>query len=344
MSGTSLDGVDIAYCEFSFTGKKWNFSLRASQTVRYSSPWKKNLSSAHQLSSEELFRLHSHYGKYLGVLVNWFIEQNKIAEVDFISSHGHTIFHQPEKRFTFQLGDGNALHAETGIPVIYNFRSLDVQLGGEGAPLVPIGDRLLFSSYDVCLNLGGIANLSLEKNGERMAFDICFCNMALNYLATRIGKEFDKNGKMASRGKVNIKLLQKINSIYSTMRNKRPSLAREGFEKDFVTLLKNQSISINDRLATVCESVAHEILLSLSDQKITMLVTGGGALNNYLIKRISSALPQGSKIIVPEKAIINFKEAIVFGFLGVLRMRNEINALKSVTGAKKASCSGTLIG
>ncbi len=346
MSGTSLDGVDIAYCKFALTNKNWAFTIRQAQTYPYSPEWKNKLSTAHLLSSEALLKLHADYGKFLGQHCNQFIGQHKIKTIDLIASHGHTIFHQPKNKFTFQLGEGNAIHAATGLPVAFDFRSLDVALGGEGAPLVPIGDQLLFSDFDVCLNLGGIANLSMEVKGKRKAFDICFCNMALNYLSAKAGKDFDKNGTMAKGGLINNGLLESFEKIYQKGEKKRPSLGREGFEKDFLSLLDNESIPLNDRLRTACESIADEIVLSLppSQKRIKLLASGGGALNHFLIGLIETKLPPKTKIEIPSKTIINFKEAMVFAFLGVLCKRNETNVLNSVTGATRNSCTGVLIG
>ncbi len=346
MSGTSLDGVDIAFCKFSFKKNKPSFSIEASKTFRYSDHWKSKLSEAHLLSGEELMQFHSGYGKFLGQLCNQFIEKNEIRNVDLIASHGHTVFHQPDNKFTFQLGNGNEIHAATQLPVAFDFRSMDVALGGEGAPLVPVGDKFLFSEYDVCLNLGGIANLSIDVKGERKAFDICFCNLALNHLALKAGKDFDAGGKLASIGSVNERLLNSLDIIYSRNQKKKPSLGREGFEKQIQPLLDDESIPLNDRLRTVCESITNEISFAIpyARKRTKLLVTGGGAHNKFLIELIQQKLQEKTKIIVPDKTIVNFKEALVFAFLGVLRLRNEINVLKSVTGASRNSCSGVLIG
>jgi len=346
MSGTSLDGVDFAYCKFNLKKKHWQFSIQTAQTFSYSKEWRNKLSSAHLLSGENLLALNSNYGKFIGQQCNQFIKQKKIKKIDLIASHGHTIFHQPHKKFTFQLGDGNAMHATIGLPIVFDFRSLDIALGGEGAPLVPIGDKHLFSDFDICLNLGGIANLSMEVNGKRKAFDICFCNMILNYLSAKAGKDFDKNGMLASKGSIDQKLLTSFEKIYHSNRKKKPSLGREGFEKDFQALLDNKSIPIKDRLRTACESIALEIARSVpvSNEKIKLLATGGGALNSFLIELIRSKLNSKTEVMIPSKTIINFKEALVFAFLGVLRLRGETNVLKSVTGASHNSCSGILIG
>ncbi len=346
MSGTSLDGVDFAYCKFTLKKGNWEFSIESAQTFPYPKEWRNKLANAHLLSGEALLELNSKYGKYIGQLCNQFIKQKKIKEIDLIASHGHTIFHQPKNKFTFQLGDGNAMHAKIGFPIVFDFRSLDLALGGEGAPLVPIGDKYLFSDFDICLNLGGIANLSMDVNGKRKAFDICFCNMLLNYLSMKAGKDFDKNGIMARKGTVNKLLLNSLQKIYNRNQKKKPSLSREGFETEFQTLLDNESISLNDRMRTACESIADEIAYSIPDskKKMKLLATGGGSSNEFLIQLIENKLSSITKVIIPSRTIINFKEAMVFAFLGVLRLRGENNVLKSVTGSTHNSCSGVLIG
>lgn len=345
MSGTSLDGLDIVCCEFTLKKSKWKFKIKGSETLRYSSRWYVRLAEAHLLSGEALQLLNNDFGFFIGQACNKFIKKNKIKDIQFIASHGHTIFHQPKKKFTFQLGDGNAIYLATGLPVVNDFRSLDVLNGGEGAPLVPIGDHLLFSQFDVCLNLGGIANLSRMEKGKRIAFDICFANMGLNYLAEKVNKAYDKGGKEASKGNVNKELLNQLRKQYLKWKEKRPSLGREDFEKFIQPILDNDSISVQDRFRTLVESIGLEISNSFPiKSNIKMLVTGGGALNSFLIKCIQEKLGYKVKVIVPDTVIVNFKEAIVFAFLGILRTRNEVNVLKSVTGAPTNTSAGTMIG
>lgn len=344
MSGTSLDGLDIACVEFA-RGSKWSFTVVDAVTLPYDKELRSALEKAHTLPGKELMQLHAEYGKYLGKACRNFIIRSKIRKIDLIASHGHTIFHQPARGFTFQLGDGSAIHAETGIPVVFDFRSLDVQLGGEGAPLVPVGDRYLFSSADVCLNLGGIANLSMEIRGQRKAFDLCFCNMALNFLAREGGSDYDKNGQLASLGNVNPTLLDWLESAYDTVRSKRLSLGREIFEQTIQPLLIHRGISLNDRMRTAIESAAIELERSLppSRKPLQILTTGGGAHNPVLISVMKQRLGSKANVKLPSPEIIDFKEAIIFAFLGVLRLRNEINVLSSVTRARRDSCSGVLI-
>ncbi len=345
MSGTSCDGVDLAYCKFRKSAGGWDFEILRAVTVSYDSVWVQRLQQAHTLTASELLRLHSTYGAYLGKLVKKFCDRYKLTKPDAVASHGHTIFHQPKRNFTFQLGNGYALHQACGFPVIWDFRSLDVALGGEGAPLVPVGDAMLFADYDVCLNMGGIANLSYDVRGKRKAFDICFVNMVLNYLAKQAGKTFDKNGELASQGEVNMLLLRKLRSVYNKLQNNRPSLSREGFEKQIKPLIDTTDISVSDKLATCVESIAEEIVKALpAGPKIKVLCTGGGALNGFLMYRLLDHGHDRIQFIIPEPELINFKEAVVFAFLGVLRLRGEVNVLSSVTGARRDSCSGVVIG
>ncbi|MEO5600244.1 MAG: anhydro-N-acetylmuramic acid kinase [Cyclobacteriaceae bacterium] len=345
MSGTSLDGLDITHCIFQKFSSGWKYSISKSATIKYPARWLQRLTKAHLLSGEELIQLDADYGAYLGKVTLDFIHRNNL-KVDFISSHGHTVFHQPLKGFTYQIGNGFSLFAASQLPVVNDFRSQDVALGGEGAPLVPVGDKLLFGEYDVCLNLGGIANLSADKKGKRYAFDVCFCNMGLNYLAGKVSKSYDKNGAMAASGTVNEVLLKSIQKIYSRYQAKRPSLGREIFESQIQTLLENKKISLEDRLSTLIESAAIEITNAIKSLKTDpkVLCTGGGCFNSFLIARMLEHGGDEITFIIPDEEVVKFKEAIVFAFLGVLRVRDEINCLKTVTKATRNSSSGTMIG
>ena len=337
MSGTSLDGVDIAYCEFNFSGK-WTFILKKAETIAYDERWQKMLGGIHSGTASEISKLDCDYGVFLGQLVNNFLSRNPV-EVDFISSHGHTIYHQPANGLTRQIGSGAYLSSVAGLDVVCDFRSQDVALGGQGAPLVPVGDMLLFSDADYCLNLGGIANISFDKNGQRKAFDICACNLILNKYASLKGFPFDKDGMFAENGKVNKALLDVLNSIpyYSLPFPK--SLGRENVEADIIPLIDREGIIPEDILATFCEHIAVQISKITSTGR-SMLISGGGALNKHLVKKIEEY--SKATIIIPERNIIEYKEAIIFAFLGVLRIRGEVNCLKSVTGAISDSSSGAI--
>ena len=351
MSGTSLDGVDIAYCEFEFENDKWDYNINAAKTYEYSAEWNERLRNAHDLDALGFVKLHKDYGHYLGKLVNDFIKNYHIitsSHHHIISSHGHTIFHQPDKGITFQIGDGAAIAAETGLTVICDFRSIDVALGGQGAPLVPIGDKLLFSEYDFCLNLGGFANISFDKDDKRTGFDICPVNIILNKLANEAGSAFDDKGKLASSGTVNNDLYKELNDLFGNKQS-NISLSREWLSTQFIPILNKYNISVPDKLRSVTELISQKIsdiinntILSTNNEKLItkVLVTGGGAYNDFLIKCIREKTKH--EIIVPDNFTVEFKEALIFAFLGVLRMRNEVNCLSSVTGASRDNVGGAM--
>lgn len=340
MSGTSLDGLDICYSTFEKDkNNSWKFEILQAETIPYSAAWEKKLREAISLKSEDLAELNSSFGFYLGEAVHDFIQKNKPEKIDVIASHGHTVFHQPMKKFTVQIGDGRAIKLLTGIPVVYDFRSQDVLMGGNGAPLVPIGDRLLFSNYAACLNLGGFSNISFEKSGKRIAFDISPVNTVLNYLAQQKGKIFDEDGLLARSGKTDETILQQLNELpyYSEIPPK--SLGIEWVNRQIFPKL--QVISPEDALATFTEHVASQISTVFNAFGLkNVLVTGGGAFNSYLLEKIREK--SNTEIIIPSKEIINFKEALIFAFMGVLRINNEINVLSSATGSAHDHCTGIL--
>ena len=340
MSGTSLDGVDIAFCHFTRDSENWSFEIVKAETIEYPKFWINKLRQLPDSNPDELKKSHVEYGHFLGELVKKFIFKNNFTP-EYIASHGHTIFHEPEKKITFQLGDGSAISASSGLPVISDFRSLDVELGGQGAPLVPIGDKLLFGEYEFCLNLGGFSNISFEENGKRIAFDICPVNIILNKLAGELGKDFDKNGQLASTGKIDSDLLNDLNNLKFYQNQPPKSLANEWLQQEFIPLLNNSNISTVDKMRTVVEHFAIQIANS-SNTEICgkILTTGGGAFNKFLISRIKHY--NQNKIIIPDKEIIEFKEAMIFAFLGVLKLRNEVNCLSSVTGASRDCVGGKL--
>ncbi|NOX47646.1 MAG: anhydro-N-acetylmuramic acid kinase [Chlorobi bacterium] len=339
MSGTSLDGLDIALCSFHYQDNNWSFKILDTKTQRYPDYWLNQLASIHNAGAEDLTRLHFEYGHFLGEQVKSFIKRTG-QKPDFIASHGHTIFHRPEKEYTLQIGDGNAIAAVTGLPVVFDFRSKDVALGGQGAPLVPIGDKLLFPGYDSCINLGGIANISYESNNQRIAFDICPANQVLNSLSNQLEEPFDNNGEMASEGNLNLELFERLNALGYYESKPPKSLGKEWVDENIYPLLNLFSIPIKDKLRTFTEHIALQITNIINANRGKVLITGGGAYNDFLIERIKAST--SCQIEIPNNELIEFKEAMVFAFLGVLRKRNEINCLSSVTGASRNSCSGTL--
>lgn len=340
MSGTSLDGIDIAYCFFEENNGNWKFEIRATETIIYNTEWRKRLNELSDASAEAYLHTNLEYGKLLGESVNSFIKKNKL-EIDMISSHGHTVFHQPSKGFTAQVGDGATIALLTGKTVVNNFRHLDVLLGGQGAPLVPIGDRLLFGEYDFCLNLGGFSNISFEEGRKRIAFDVCPVNIILNYIAEKKGKAFDKDGMLARSGNVCDALLNKLNTIPYYSQAPPKSLGKEWLLESFIPVIENFNISLEDKLRTLIEHISFQVSKTFNDKSCgKVLITGGGAYNKFLIEKLKEK--SKSKIIIPDPLIIEFKEALIFGFLGVLRIRNEVNCLCSVTGSERDSCSGSI--
>ncbi|MCK4662734.1 MAG: anhydro-N-acetylmuramic acid kinase, partial [Bacteroidales bacterium] len=341
MSGTSLDGLDIVLCNFEYKNQKWSFEIIKAETFKYDNTWKNNLSKADLLNSFDFISFHKEYGKYIGSKIIKFIK-NCIINIDFIASHGHTIFHQPEKNITFQIGDGAEIAATTSITTISDFRTLDVALGGQGAPLVPIGDKLLFSQYDYCLNLGGFANISYNIDNKRIAFDICPANIIINYLIKELNLDYDKDGKIAKQGQINSELLNKLNQIDYYRKSYPKSLGKEDLLKTFIPVLEQANINVYDKLRTIYENIAIQISNSMPDveNSKSVFITGGGAYNKFLIELLLKKIK--NKIIIPEPTLIEYKEALIFAFLGVLRYRNEINCLSSVTGASQDNTGGII--
>ena len=347
MSGTSLDGVDIAYCDFNLDLKnKWKYNILAAQTFEYSEEWLNKIRNADKLDALQFIQLHNDYGHFLGKLVNDFIKTQ--FTIDFIASHGHTIFHQPDKGITFQIGNGANIAAKTGLTVICDFRTTDVALGGLGAPMVPIGDRLLFSEYDYCLNLGGFANISFDANGKRTGFDICPVNIILNKLANEFGLPYDDRGQLASKGAFNNDLLNDLNYLFNIHNSTfKISLSKEWLDSHFIPVINKYEISIQDKLRSITEFISIQIAESFNLQTSNfqlptkkVLVTGGGAYNDFLIQCLRKKT--NAEIIIPDKFTIEFKEALIFAFLGVLRLRNEVNCLSSVTGASRDNTGGAI--
>jgi anhydro-N-acetylmuramic acid kinase len=340
MSGTSLDGLDIAFCEFEKRGGHWDYAIIQAETIPYTEDWHERLSTIEMASAFEYVATDVEFGHLSGQLTAGFMKKHNLNP-DFIASHGHTIFHQPSGKITAQIGRGSAIAAETGVQVVCDFRSLDVALGGQGAPLVPIGDQLLFGHFDYCLNLGGFANISFQKNDQRIAFDICPVNIVLNRLSRMVGQEFDSDGLLADQGRIDESLLEGLNSLAFYYQDPPKSLGKEWVVEHIYPLLDQSKLNVNDHLATFCEHIAVQIAKATrGNVSETLMITGGGAFNTYLVERIG--FHSKTQIIIPDNLTINYKEALIFAFLGVLRMRNEINCLASVTGARRDSSGGAV--
>jgi anhydro-N-acetylmuramic acid kinase len=340
MSGTSLDGIDLAYVTFKFD-RVWDFKIEIAETLDYDSYWLNILHNLTSFSSERLLKIDFDYSIYLAHKIRDFLKKNSIEFVDAVCSHGHTALHEPEKGLTYQIGNRASVSKELNITVICDFRVQDVKLGGQGAPLVPIGDQLLFADYDYCLNLGGFANISTEKNGKRIAYDICAVNTVLNHYSGLLGYKYDDKGKIASKGFMNEKLFKQLNSLEFFSQTFPKSLGIEWVKKEIFPLIDNYHINPQDVLRTFAEHIAFQVSKGIiENQKSSVLVTGGGAYNFFLIERIKSMT--NKKIVIPDNLIINYKEAMIFGLLGVLKLRNEVNCLSSVTGAKIDHSSGMI--
>jgi anhydro-N-acetylmuramic acid kinase len=339
MSGTSLDGLDLVACRFT-TDQVWKFEIVKAGTIPYSHKWINKLSKAAELNALEFALLHNEFGKFIGKQVADFCSDLPDTP-DLVSSHGHTIFHQPHNKLTVQIGNGAHIAAFSGLPTACDFRSLDVALKGQGAPLVPIGDELLFGEYELCLNLGGIANVSFRENDERKAFDICPANMAFNHFTKELGYEYDLDGTLGRTGTVHEELLSLLNSLDFYQQTGPKSLGREWFEEEFLPLILSFQLEPQDILRTLYEHISDQLTFSVDQYpKGKILITGGGAHNVFLIELFSEKTKH--KTIVPSAQIIDFKEAIIFAFLGVLKLRNEVNCLKSVTGTHHDHSGGVI--
>lgn len=346
MSGSSLDGLDIAFVEFEESAGKWEYHLKQADCISYPEDLRKELQFATRLNAYDYLELDSRYGKWLGEKVNAFIETNNFQhQVQLIGSHGHTVFHHPETGFTAQLGDGAAIAATTGINVISDLRSMDVALCGNGAPIVPAGEKRLFADYPLLLNLGGIANISFRNHDNYIAFDICPANRVLNFLANGAGQDFDEGGSLAASGRFHPKVFEELNALPYYQLPYPKSLANEFGIETVLPLIASSGVSIPDALHTYCRHIAWQIKsaihqMGISREAMKMLVTGGGAFNKFLCDCIAEVIPAGVEIMVPDENTVKYKEAIIMALLAVLRWREEETVLASVTGARRNSIGG----
>ncbi|GIV28599.1 MAG: anhydro-N-acetylmuramic acid kinase [Bacteroidia bacterium] len=339
MSGSSMDGLDVALCEFTLINKTFQYKIIQAKTFAYPPSIKQLLLNIRTTTLLNFFESNVIYAQWMGKKINHWLSQNKL-QAHAISIHGHTVFHHPEKGFSIQLGDPHHLAAITQLPVIHNFRNLDIALGGQGAPLVPIGDKLLFPQYDACLNIGGIANIYIQK--KQLAYDICIANMALNYFAQKLNKNYDYNGNLARKGKINRSLLSALNHLKYFQQKPPKSLNREYFENHYLPLFKKHKLSNYDYLSTLTEHIAIQISQSINLTNIqNVLITGGGSLNKYLIDRIE--FYSNKKIIISDKTIVKFKEALIFALLGYLRIKELPNTIPSATGASQSASCGEIV-
>ena len=338
MSGTSLDGLDLVYVKFNIDNYK-DFEILYADTIPYTAKWKGILQKALNFSVDDLTSLDISYGELLAERVGDFIAKYAIKKIDFIASHGHTVLHQPEKGITLQIGSGQVIANTTKQTVVCDFRTQDVKLGGQGAPLVPVGDALLFSEYDYCINLGGFSNVSFHKIDKRIAFDICPVNIVMNFYASKLGFDYDENGALAAQGKINHSLLEKLNELEFYKIAYPKSLGLEWVHQEIFPLIDQLETDISNILRTFVEHVAIQIA-DVVEKNSRILFTGGGVFNSFLMGRIS--LLSSIKVIEISEEMVNYKEALIFSFLGLLRIKNENNCLKSVTGASRNHSSGVV--
>ncbi|MBP3202364.1 MAG: anhydro-N-acetylmuramic acid kinase [Bacteroidales bacterium] len=339
MSGTSVDGLDVCCATFTKESGKWQYAIDCARGYEYPQELRRKLGQeVQQMSALEFVAFHSAYGRFLGERVNDFMAEFGVKP-DIIASHGSTVFHEPDKKIMFQIGDGAAIAAVTKIPTVSDFRRLDIMLGGQGAPLVPIGDNLLFGQYDYCLNIGGFSNISFREGEKRIAFDISPVNYVINRFTRTVGLEMDRDGEIAARGQVHEELLNSLNALDYYAKPWPKSLGREWVERQVFPLLDAAGLSLEDTLRTYYEHCAHQLARVTAPGK-SLLVTGGGAYNKFLIQRMEAL--SNCQVVIPEPAIIEYKEALIFAFLGVLYMADEPSCLSSVTGAERDNIGGML--
>ena len=339
MSGTSLDGVDLAYIKFNCSDQ-WTYEILQSETVAYPETWVEQLKNAFHFSTSELEALNVSYTKLLASIISEFISKHQLVAIDAVCSHGHTILHQPHNGFTLQIGNLPLLHDLLPYTIVCDFRVQDVALGGQGAPLVPIGDELLFSEYDYCLNLGGFSNISFHENGIRKAFDISPVNTVLNYYANAMGLPYDDGGTIAKTGTIHPELLSQLNGLAYYKMAYPKSLGMEFVNDTIFPILHSFALPAAAILRTFVEHIAFQIA-AVCKPNTKLLITGGGAYHTFLIDRLTHHLPS-VQISIPDDKTIQFKEALIFALLGVLRLRNEVNVLASVTGAQRDHSSGQI--
>lgn len=342
MSGTSLDGMDLAHIQFTISNGRWDFAIGQAATVPYTQQWVERLRDAVGYSPGELAKLNTEYTQLAGGIIKWFVAKNRITGLDAVCAHGHTILHQPGRGITLQIGNLPEIAALAGQTVVCDFRVQDVQLGGQGAPLVPVGDRLLFGRYDYCLNLGGFSNISFEEDGRRIAFDICPVNTVLNHYAQLLGHEYDNGGTIARGGRVISELAAALDALDFYAQPYPKSLGFEFVRQTVLPLIDSYAAAPRDKLHTFVKHIAGQIAkVMLYKGKGSLLVTGGGAYNSFLIECLQDLLPNAD-IVVPDDKTIQYKEALIFALLGVLKLRGEVNALASVTGARHDHSSGCI--
>lgn len=357
MSGSSLDGLDLACVEFEVDTADNNqlaWRLLAGQTLPFTPEWIEILQKLPQANALDFCKTHAQLGHYFGKLTKQFLEAHQLTP-DYIASHGHTIFHYPQEGFTVQIGDGAAIAATTGISVISEFRTMDVALGGQGAPLAPLADKFILPGNDFYVNIGGIANISCNIDGKFIAYDTSAANQILNNLAHAIGLEYDDKGSMAASGAVDEELLKQVNQ-HSYYQQPYPKSLDNGWVlQNVLPIFLQNKASINDKLATAVEHTAQQLVFAIQEiikkenfvkTAYKMVATGGGVFNDFLIQRIQYHLNKATlahvELTLPDTDMIKFKEAILMALMGLRRIENLSNSIATVTGASRDSSNGAV--
>ena len=339
MSGTSLDGIDIVYVNFKLD-INWKYELINSKTYKYEKRWSSLLQSISKEKINSIIKIDKDYTKLLSKHIINFINEFSIKDIDFVSSHGHTALHQPSKSLTYQIGNLPIIAKYINQKVVCDFRVQDVELGGQGAPLVPVGEEYLFSEYDTFINLGGFANVTRKIKNNLIAYDICPINIVFNHLSRKLKLKYDDRGYIASTGNLNEDLYSHLQRLNYFKQEPPKSLGVEWVNDQIHPILnKFQNIPLEDLMNTFSNHFAFQIVKNIENQD-KVLITGGGAYNDFLIERIKNLT--NSKITIPDPKIIEYKEALIFSFLGLLRVLEINNCYSSVTGAKKDHCSGKI--
>ncbi len=354
MSGSSLDGLDIASCRFELQGDRIvHWQLLEGETVPFPASWQVHLRRLPEADARTLAHAHAALGRWMGEAVNGFLARYPHLRPDCIASHGHTIFHFPAEGFTTQIGDGAAVASVTGYTTVSDFRGTDVALGGQGAPLAPIADRLLFPQYELMLNLGGIANITCNIEGRYIAFDIGGANQILNALTQSIGLPYDDGGRMAASGRLIEPLMEAMDRLPYFQAAPPKSLGNDWVQAHQTEAYIAWPASVEDRLHTACVQLARQTALALARimesenwrlPQYRILATGGGAFNTFLTNCIVEACNTVAPVSlqVPEPGIIAFKEAVLMALMGVLRMAGLPNCMASVTGASRDAVGGAV--
>lgn len=340
MSGTSLDGIDIAHCTFK-ESRDWTYKIDKAITVQYPKKLKNKLKSSIELSGYDLIKLDHSLGEFIGLEINKFIKYNNLNP-ELISSHGHTVFHNPKEKIGLQIGNANKILSIVKLPVINNFRELDIILGGQGAPLVPIGEKLLFKGYNYFINLGGILNLTKIDPRNMYAYDVVASNLVLNNISNKLNLEYDHKGEIARNGKLIPKLFDKLNSIEYYKKNYPKTIGIEWINKNIYPTIYKLNYNLKDVMNTFSNHIAYQLIKNINGEKNKILVTGGGAYNEYLIEKIKLYDNNKNEWIIPNDNLVNYKEALIFAFMGLLKRMNKQNILNDVTGCKFKISGGNI--